>query len=90
MRTVVPRIFDNWHPLARKSIRNGFYRKCEKYLPVVISVQAFMSNTTPFGDFPFLVLSTVISTRDTCLSDGMSVKSTRAGFLLSSLGLTDD
>ena len=90
MRTVVPRIFENWHPLAQKSVRNGFYRKCEKYLPVVISVQALISNTTPFGDFPSVVLITVISTRDTGLSDGMSVKSTRAGFLVSSLGLTDD
>ena len=24
VRTVVPRIFDNWHPLAQKSIRNRF------------------------------------------------------------------
>ena len=38
---------------------------------VIGSVHALISKTTPFGDFPSVVLRMVISTRDTRLSDGI-------------------
>ena len=49
-----------------------------------------MSNTTPLGEFPSVVLLIVISTRDTLVSEGISLDSSVAGFDLSSLGLEED
>ena len=60
------------------------------YLPVVISVQALISRTTPFGDCSFVVSVIVISTLETSLLDGICVKSTVDGLLLSSFGLDED
>ena len=61
--------------------------KCEKYWPVEGSVQALISRTTPFGDSPSVVRTTVISRRATGWFDGVCVESNEAGFFLSSFGL---
>ena len=58
-----------------------------EHLPVVISVQARISRTTPFGDSPSVVRTIVISRRDTGVFDGVCVESNRAGFVVSSFGL---
>ena len=42
---------------------------------------------TPFGDAPSVVFTTVISSRDTGVFDGVCVESKRAGFFFSSFGL---
>ena len=58
-----------------------------EYEPVVASVQAFISKTTPFGDSPLVVRTMVISTRDIGVFDGICDESSSAGFFLSSFGL---
>ena len=58
--------------------------------PVVASVQALMSKTTPFGDLLSVVLTTVISILDTGVLDGILDESSCAGFVLSSVGLEVD
>ena len=60
------------------------------HLPVVISVQALMSRTTPLGDSPSVVRTIVISRRDTGVLEGICVISKLAGFVVSSFGLVLD
>ena len=55
VKTVVP----------KRSHRQYHDSSIRKSLPVVISVHALMSSTTPFGDCPLVVWTMVISTRDT-------------------------
>ena len=90
VESVVPRISHSQYEVCGRDSSLSLIENCKENSPVLISVQALISNTTSLGERSLVVEMIVISTRDTFLSDGIWVESTVAGFLLSSLGLVDD